>query len=288
MTTSEPSQGHNYVFDPEAASEMARLMLLDNVTTKAMGGPLTGLPPLPENARVLDIACGPGGWVLDAAFARPDIEVAGIDISDKMIRYANARAQSQKRANASFGVMDITHSLEFSDESFDLINARLLVAVLFRDSWPHLLSECQRLLKPGGILRLTESDWVAQTTSATFQSLSLLITQALSKIGYGFSPDGYSLGLLPMLPRLMQNAGFQIVTQAAYAIYFSVEAPAWKEMFRNYEIVFEQMTPLLLKQGIVEKEELDTLNKQVLIDMYADDFCALWPFISIIGKKPEK
>ena len=53
-----------YVLDPESPVEMARLIDLDRVVTKAMGGTLVGVANLPEEAKVLDLACGPGGWVL--------------------------------------------------------------------------------------------------------------------------------------------------------------------------------------------------------------------------------
>src|SRR5581483_5789905 len=147
------TENNTYILDAESPTEMARLIDLDRVVTKAMGGPLTGVPDLPPEAKVLDVACGPGGWVCDVAFARPDIEVAGIDVSRIMIEYAWARARTQQLSNASFGVMDITQPLDFSDNTFDMINARLLVAVLRQQAWRPFLAECTRILKPGGTLR---------------------------------------------------------------------------------------------------------------------------------------
>src|SRR5581483_605827 len=98
---------NSYVFDLNSPAELARLINQDRFLTQAMGGPLAGLPTLPAQAQVLDVACGPGGWVLDTAFEYPDVEVAGIDLSEPMITYAIARARAQGRTNASFGVMDI-------------------------------------------------------------------------------------------------------------------------------------------------------------------------------------
>src|SRR5947209_14425138 len=131
-----------------------------------MGGPLTGIADPKALHDVLDLGCGPGGWVLDTAFENPHMEVAGIDISRIMIDYANARARTQQLPNASFGVMDITRPLEFPDASFDLVNARFLFAVLKRDAWSPFLDECTRVLRPGGILRLTESVDFGYTNSA--------------------------------------------------------------------------------------------------------------------------
>src|SRR5450631_4133670 len=132
MTTN--SGKSKYVFDPERAEEMVRLINLDRMTTKNMGGSLSGVANTSELETVLDIGCGSGGWVLDVAFAYPHIEVTGIDISKLMIDYANTRAHSELLSNISFGVMDINQPLAFPDASFDLINARFLFSVLDRKS----------------------------------------------------------------------------------------------------------------------------------------------------------
>src|SRR5438552_3811824 len=133
MTTS--SSESKYVFNPESSEEMARLINLDRMTTQNMGGPLVGVTYPSDLRSVLDIGCGPGGWVLDVAFEYPEVEVSGIDISTSMIDYANARARTEQRYNASFGVMDINQSLDFPDASFDLVNARFLFSVVERDAW---------------------------------------------------------------------------------------------------------------------------------------------------------
>src|SRR5437667_11581233 len=97
---------NTYIFDPESPQELARLINQDRFTTRTMGGALAELPELPSGTQVLDVACGPGGWALDVAHERPDVEVSGVDISHIMIDYANARARSQQLFNVSFGVMD--------------------------------------------------------------------------------------------------------------------------------------------------------------------------------------
>src|SRR5437660_12153153 len=98
---------------------MARLLDQDRLITKGMGG------LFPERAndfsglhRILDVACGPGGWVLEVAFAHPEIEVVGFDISQAMIDYANAKARVRGLNNARFLTMDMLKPLEFPDCSF--------------------------------------------------------------------------------------------------------------------------------------------------------------------------
>src|SRR5579872_5078914 len=145
MPTDLPRDENTYILDSESASEMARLVGQDRLITQGMGGLFPERNDISNLRDVLDIACGPGGWVCDVAFANPDIQVTGIDISNKMIEYARATAWSQKLENASFSVMDALKPLDFPDNSFDMVNARFLVAFMPKAAWPKLLEECVRI-----------------------------------------------------------------------------------------------------------------------------------------------
>ncbi|HLZ64458.1 MAG TPA: class I SAM-dependent methyltransferase, partial [Ktedonosporobacter sp.] len=149
-TTSGNEERGSYFIDQENAAEMARLLAQDRLLTQGMGGLLAERPNLVSIQSVLDLACGPGGWALDLAREYPQIEVYGVDISQRMIAYAQALAQSQGRRNAHFFIMDVTQPLDFPDASFDLINVRFMLGFLRASRWPDLFQECQRLLRPGG------------------------------------------------------------------------------------------------------------------------------------------
>ena len=287
MTTDTPGN-NSYFFDPESPAEMARLINLDHFITRNMGGPFTGIDNPTKLSTIVDLACGPGGWVLDVAFAYPGIDVAGVDISQTMISYANARARSQGIANASFGVMDITQPLDFSDESFDLVNARFLFSVLLREAWPSFIHECTRILRPGGILRLTDMIDPAITTSAACERRMQLSFLAQSRLGYGFSPIGRTVGVTSVLPRLLRKAGYQQVQHAAHALEFSVGTDAWADVYRDAEIVGLLLQPLLVNSGVTTVEEADHLYEEMLAEMHEEDFGAMWHYMTIWGQKPER
>lgn len=283
-----PDPSNNaYVFDSESPEEMTRLISLSNVMTRGMGGPLTGIVVSPLR-NVLDLGCGPGGWVLDVAFERPSCNVAGIDISRTMVDYANARARTQRLPNASFGVMNIAQPLDFPDNSFDLVNARFLVGTLLSKSWPSILQECLRVIRPGGIIRFTETDIGGLTSSYAHEQLNWLLFQAMHKLGYGFSPDGRTLGITPALPRLFQQAGFRQIESFAYAIDFSKGTAAWADFYRNAEIAFHQAKRLLASVNVATIEELDQLYQQLLLDMRESTFDGIWFSTSFCGIKPEE
>ncbi len=277
-----------YMIDPENAAEMARLINLDYFTTRAMGGPFMDLPELPEGGAVLDLACGPGGWVLDAAYERPELDIAGVDISQTMISYAHARARSEGRLNASFGVMDVTQALDFTERSFSLINGRLLVGFLSREGWPKLIQQVFQLLLPGGVLRLTETESAGSTNSPAFEELAELLNKAFTKAGYGFA--------LPERPRspvithklgtFLRKAGFTQIAGRAHVIDFSAGMPAWSEFYQNSLVLFRVTQPLLVKTGVASLEEVARLYQQMQIEMNQDEFCGIWTYVSFWGVKP--
>jgi cyclopropane fatty-acyl-phospholipid synthase-like methyltransferase len=279
----EPPFTNTYVFDPESPTELGRLINQDHTMTAAMGGPLSGITDRSSLSHLLDLGCGPGGWVLDAAFALPDAEVEGVDISRIMVDYANARARSQQLLNASFGVMDLTQPFDFPDVTFDIVNARFLVGVLKREAWPPFLRECMRLLRPGGLLRLTEVVDGGITSSAAVNHLMALFTRALWQAGYGFSPDGHSVGLIHALPRLLRDGGYQQVRLQPHALEYSATMDAWADQYHNIEIAGYQMKSLLIKLDLISSEAFDETFQQALIDMHSETFCGVLHFTTVLG-----
>ena len=281
-------QKNSYLLDPEAAPEMARLIYLDQVTTRAMGGPLAEQPPeIGEHLRLaLDLGCGPGGWVLDMAYAYPKAEIAGVDISQAMITYANARARSQGLNNASFQVMNLTGSLEFSDDSFDLLNARFLVTAFPAARWSPFLAECMRVLRPGGMLRITELIDSGVTTSPALERMQHLASLMMHQRGYGFSADGHGFGIVAVLPSLLRRAGYEQVSYHAHALEISQGTPVWPALYENTRIVYLLGQSNLVGTGLITQPEMERLYERALAEMQQEDFCGMWHFTTFWATKP--
>lgn len=280
---------NNYVFDGESPEEMARLINQDQLLTRTMGGVFPSVSPsdISQIRHVLDLGCGPGGWVLDVAFEYPQIEAAGIDISRIMVDYANARARTQQLPNASFGVMDFTNlPLDFADGAFDLVNARLMIGSLLRDVWPRFIGECKRLLRSGGALQLTEPIDLGVCSSPATDRMCSLMFEASLRAGYGFPVGNRTAGVVHMLPRLLRSAGFQQVKLQAHALEFSAETEAWGDIYRNFEVAFYMARPLFLHTGLLTEQTFEELYQQMLIEMHAEDFCAVWHLLTVSGTKP--
>src|SRR5712691_1478543 len=115
MPTEQPQSESSYVIDAESGAETARLMDQDMLLTQHLGGFFPVALNTASIAHILDIACGPGGWVLGVAHAYPKTQVIGVDISPTLVGYPKAQARVQGLDNATFRVMDVLHPLGFDD-----------------------------------------------------------------------------------------------------------------------------------------------------------------------------
>jgi ubiquinone/menaquinone biosynthesis C-methylase UbiE len=277
-------QPNSYIIDAESAAEMARLMRQDQAMTAGMGGPLTEID-LSEVQRVLDLACGPGGWPLELAYTYSDMEIVGVDISERMIAYARSQAQVQQRGNVSFHIMDILKPLDFPDNSFDLVNARFLSSFLRRENWPLIFREILRVVRPGGIVRLTEPE-AGMTNKPHLEKALHIGMQAMGRAGLNFSPNGYHYGIVHMLPSFFRQADLPIQGQRAHFIEYSFGTEAHESFYHDLTLALQLFEPLVVNMQLATAQEWRALSQRGLTEMYDEDFCAAWMLLTVWGEKP--
>ena len=284
MSNNPPPREDTYVIDPESGAEMARLIEQDRQVTRHLGG-LFPLEMDPSTLhQVIDLACGPGSWVLDVAFAFPDIELIGVDICKTMIENARAFARVQHLENALFLVMDVLKPLDFEDNSFDMVNARFLTGFMSPGDWAALLQECRRILRPGGILRLLEAEDFGITNSPAIEKFTQLSISAGRHQKRTFFSAGRFGGTGAMLGRLLRQNGFQDIRQPAYIIDWSADMQAFYPMQENVKIVLQLLRPFLLQTQILQAEQFEALYEQALVEMNNSDFVATMLYMSAWGK----
>ncbi len=275
-----PSQ---YVVEDRSSNpEMIRLMIQDRTITEGMGGPLSEQPDPAALHRVLDIGCGPGGWLLETAFRYPHMELTGIDISWRMIEYARAEAQARKLSDrVEFLVMDALRPLEFSDASFDLVNIRFGSSFLLVTDWPRLLNEMLRVTRPGGIVRVTDSEW-PQTTSPACNRIFQMMLCAFYRSGHHLSEYA---GMAHELDRLLSESGCQQVQTRDYTLELVAGTVGGQNFYEIARFGFQTWLPFLQKWGCAS-EDYDALYEQALIELQQPDSRATWYLVTAWGTKP--
>jgi ubiquinone/menaquinone biosynthesis C-methylase UbiE len=281
--SSNPRREHpsTYVVqDRNNHDEFTRLQIQDQMTTAAMGGVLPEQSDSTNLKRILDIGCGTGSWLIEAAKTYPAItQLFGIDISGKMLDYARTQAEAQQLNNrVEFVVMDALRMLEFPTHFFDLVNMRFAQSWIRTWEWPKLLQEAQRVTKPGGIIRLTEGH--ADTTSPALNRLYHLLIQAFHQAGYYFTPD--SKDYIAHLPRLMHQHGVQNTQTHTYILKFHAGTPEGQLLAENMKLGYRTALPFLRKWTRVP-DDYEDIYQQALVEMQAPDFVATWEVLTAWG-----
>src|SRR5260370_36774855 len=87
------------------------------------------------------------------------MSLVGIDINQHVMEYACAQAADHHVDDrVKFHVMDALSILDFPDASFDLVNLRFAISFVRTWDWPMLLKKLLRVVRPGGVVRLTDEE----------------------------------------------------------------------------------------------------------------------------------
>ncbi|KAI9312875.1 S-adenosyl-L-methionine-dependent methyltransferase, partial [Dichotomocladium elegans] len=143
-------------FSPVDEDESDRLVIMHFLLKYAFGcsfkAPIGDRLRGRDRCQILDIGCGPGTWVLEMASDFPNAEFFGVDL---VRMYPSAI----KPSNAKFLQHDILNSLPFPDGSLDYVHMRMMLCNLTQAQTLHLLSEINRVLKPGGFVELMDVEY---------------------------------------------------------------------------------------------------------------------------------
>ncbi len=259
-------------FLPENDTEFTRLLLLHWQLSELMGGLVPVCLDLTSVQRVLDVACGVGGWVVDMARTYPHMQVLGIDKSAYFIERARSLACSEEVSNAIFMVRDM-HCLEgehFLPESFDLIHLRFIAGEASPQTLQPLVQELVRLCRPGGFILWTESE-LPITNSLACEQLKAVVLRALQAAGRAFSP-GSCLGITPLMGCLLRDAGCRVTRDIAHVLDVSAGTTAHRLFCRQAWVFGCQVRPFLLKTDVTTVREFEEVFGRMQKEIKGDTF----------------
>ena len=267
--------------------ELDRLIVLDQMITKSMGGVLPEQQDPTRFHRVLDIGCGTGGWVIETAQAYPQMKVYGADISNTIISHARERAEALQlpEGRVEFLVMDALRMLEFPNDFFDLVNLRFGISFMRQWDWPKMFSEMRRVLKTGGVVRIVDGEAEIKSASAAFSSYYELTRRAFFRAGHLFKEE--PLGLIDYLPSLLIRHGLQNIQSREAPIEYRTGTETGDAFVENYKRAFHTFRPFFYRYGC-QPDDYDAICQQAVEDMQQPGFVATLMLHTLWAINPEQ
>jgi len=146
-----------------------------------------------------------------------------------------------------------------------------------------LLKKLLRVVRPGGVVRLTDEEVIHQSNSPASMQFCEMLLCALFRSGHLFAQE--STGLTAHLAPLLSQHGYQRVQTRAYALQYQTGTPEGQAYVENGVRVLRTLRPFLQKWGCVSKD-YDTIRDQALEEIQRPDFCATWHLLTAWGIKP--
>ncbi|MBL7735323.1 MAG: methyltransferase domain-containing protein [Chitinophagaceae bacterium] len=135
--------------------------------------------------RAVDLGCGVGGPAVYLS-QKYHCQVEGISISPFQIDQARELAKNKKTNSVSFSVQDYCHT-RFDDEQFDIAYA--IESACYAVDKKELLSEMNRILKPGGKLVVLDFFWTNAKRGSTDEAIMKKWTESWAIADYARETD---------------------------------------------------------------------------------------------------
>jgi SAM-dependent methyltransferase len=271
--------------DRSYEEEMERLYLQNRLINIGMGGLLSEQPEPERFTSVLDVGCGPGGWLIEVAKAYPNIQrLVGIDINGKMLAFARKQAKSEGVSDrVEFLTMDAIREINFPDTAFDLINQRLGMSWLRTWDWTRLLQEYLRISLPGGTIRITEMNFMpVRSSSSALLQLCDLMVKASYQAGHLFRQEGDSL--LNELSALLSRHDIRNVQCYPYSLEAHGGTLEGELLADDMQRLF-RTTRFFLNKWVRLPDDYDEIHQRMVREMNAPDCVTITNFMTVWGTK---
>jgi len=217
------------------------------------------LPHLKPGMSLLDCGCGVGSITLDLAEIVAPGPVIGLDMDETQLEIARQSAKERGLSNVTFEQGNV-YQLRFAEETFDAVLAHTLLYHL--NNQLKALKEFRRVLKPGGIVAISDDDLDTITVSPDDPIAHKLIGIMKNTVLFNGGNPFYSRHQR----RLLLEAGF------ARTEGFAVAAEHYgrlEETRRMANIIRRLLNDpvlgnIILSQGWVTQAELDEIASWIV------------------------
>jgi ubiquinone/menaquinone biosynthesis C-methylase UbiE len=236
------------------------------------------LPHLRPGNSLLDIGCGPGTITADLARLVAPGPVVGVDASSEVVAQAEAYAANRGEANLRFEVGDL-YALSFDHATFDVIHAHQVLQHL-NDPGTALV-ELRRVLRPGGVLAVRDSDYSAFVWAPAdpmldrWMQIYLAVTER----------NGHNARIGPSLLGLAHGAGFDdVVVSSSCWTFADPESRQWWGGLWADRIRLSRLAEQAVTYGLSDTDELDNIAQAFLRWTASPDGVFVVPHVEILAR----
>lgn len=217
------------------------------------------LPHLRPGMSLLDCGCGVGSITLDLAERVAPGLVVGVDLDAGQLAKAQAEFARRGLSNVRFEVASL-YDLPFPEASFDAVLAHTLLMHL---SDPlHALRVLRRMLKPGGVVCVSDDDFSTRVLSPADVSVEKLWDLSIRLIEHNGGSPYYARHLRGLLLRAgcTRTEGHAIAADHYGTLTETRQLARYLDLLMSNPMVIEPV----LSEGWADEAELHELRTAVL------------------------
>ncbi|KAI8336035.1 S-adenosyl-L-methionine-dependent methyltransferase [Blakeslea trispora] len=221
-------------------------------------------------ARILDVGCGPGTWIMDVATEFPNCELVGIDMIDIF-------PSDIRPSNVSFKLNNVLDGISFPDNSFDAVHFRFFNLALRSEEWLPVLKEIYRVLKPGGVVVSKEPRSLSEGNEFFIYVGKAFVDKMIA--------NGQDPSIDINIERRIEEAGFDVIKHEYKHVDLSKPESISREFSWNLKMVCKSAQPYLADQLGVPHEHYGAFLERLDVELKNKPAC-VWTFSSTVGRKP--
>lgn len=235
-------------------------------------------PGVDRPGRVLDVACGTGGWLRGVRDRYPFIHCVGLDANKDLLDRAQELAIT-RGTHITFQKGDMRQLLDiFKKDRFDYIQMRASSWFL-GDRQAEVFSACQQLLTPSGVFCVIDFSQPFDSNSANLRRFNDLFFSSLLHRGTSYTGTAG-------LTVLFRRCNFQNIQLSSHVLDLGAGSTQRDTFIADLKSTFHIFKPMVVGSGLITDESYDELHEQCLADIDGSEFGMLAYALTITGQKP--
>ncbi|KAI9264846.1 hypothetical protein BDA99DRAFT_36641 [Phascolomyces articulosus] len=233
-----------------------------------------------NHAKVVDIGSLNGVWLMDMAVQFPKCQFIGIETTSSSSN-TSVIPQVLSLHNVRFDNVDwdrSTRQIPLPDASVDICHMRAQSLNFERRSWLNLLSEAYRILKPGGVLQITDFHY-AMTGTVLIESFIDTVRNILNTVNM-------DIDIALKWDKILKQHGFQVIESKRASVNFASHGQLGEDFMAATLTAFEEARDILAPKMGLDGDEYKQRVEMVCAQCVQQDAHINW--YAFVGRKPIK